>query len=97
MRINLCQMMNQDKNCRNLPGVQFGTITLSRKLNYQIRKSAKNLIDFARFSYLAIVMVLLLIAVVELKHMYQIDLFPGIDTPIDNAYFAGKNELGNIL
>jgi hypothetical protein len=53
--------------------------------------------DFARFSYLAIVMVLLLIVVVEIKNIYQIDIFPGIDTPIDNAYFAGKNELGNVL
>lgn len=90
-------MKNQVVHSKNLPGLQFRKITLQRKLNYQIRKSAKSLLDFARFSYLALVLVLLLIAVVELKHMYQIDLFPGIDTPIDNAYFAGKNELDNIL
>jgi hypothetical protein len=90
-------MKNQVANCKNLPGIQFGKITFQRKLNYQIHRSAKNLLDFAKFSYLAIVLVLLLIAVVELKNMYQIDLFPGIDTPIDNAYFAGKNELDNLL
>jgi hypothetical protein len=97
MKKKLYQMKKLDKNFRNVPGVHFENITLSMKLNYQIRNYAKNLMDFARFSYLAIVMVLLLIVVVEIKNMYQIDIFPGIDTPIDNAYFAGKNELGNVL
>ncbi len=54
----------------------------------------KNLVSFVKYSYLVLVMVLLLCAVVELKHIFHIDIFPGIDTPIDNAYFAGADQLG---
>jgi hypothetical protein len=39
-------------------------------------------------------MVLLLCAVIELKHIFQVDIFPGIDTPFDNAYYAGKEQMG---
>ncbi len=74
------------------------TFSTKEKIAYQLQKSSKQVIDFAKFSYLAVVMVLLLCAVVELKHIYNIDIFPGIDTPIDNAYFAGKDQIdGNIL
>ncbi len=73
-------------------------ISTKEKIAYQLQKSGKQVIDFAKFSYLAVVMILLLCAVVELKHIYNIDIFPGIDTPIDNAYFAGKDQIdGNIL
>lgn len=53
-----------------------------------------NVVSFIKYSYLVMVMLLLLCAVVELKHIFNIDLFPGIDTPIDNAYYAGTEQLG---
>ena len=73
-------------------------ISTKEKVVYQLHKSGQQLIDFAKFSYIAVVMILLLCAVVELKHIYNVDIFPGIDTPFDNAYFAGKDQLDtNIL
>ncbi|MBC7381387.1 MAG: hypothetical protein H7296_00140 [Bacteroidia bacterium] len=66
-----------------------------QKLVYQLHQSTKQLLDFAKFSYLAIVMILLLCTVIELKHIFNVDIFPGIDTPFDNAYYAGKEQIGN--
>lgn len=88
---------NQSKT---LPGIhiQEAGLTLREKVGFGFRKGSKNLVDFAKYCYLALVMMLLLCAVVELKHIYHIDIFPGVDTPIDNAYFAGKDQLGvNVL
>lgn len=70
--------------------------TKDRFTNYLLQ-SKKQLVEFAKFSYLAIVLILLLCAVVELKHIYNVDIFPGIDTPFDNAYFAGKGAIDNSL
>ena len=54
--------------------------------------------DFLRVDYLAMVMILVLFAIVELKNIFNIDILPGIDTPIDNAYFVGKDQvMDNIL
>lgn len=85
---------------KTLPGIHIpeAGLTLREKLGFGIKKGSKNLVDFAKYCYLTLVMILLLCAVVELKNIYHIDLFPGVDTPIDNAYFAGKDQLGiNVL
>ncbi len=65
---------------------------LTSKSDFQ--KKIKGVVSFAKYSYLMLVLVLLLCAVVELKHIFNIDIFPGIDTPIDNAYYAGAEQLG---
>ncbi|MFY8020670.1 MAG: hypothetical protein ACOVP1_05710 [Bacteroidia bacterium] len=38
--------------------------------------------------------VLFCIAVIEIKHIYMIDLYPQYDFKIDNAYFLIKEKLG---
>lgn len=53
-----------------------------------------HVLDFAKFLYAVLVLALLLVAVIELKHMFNVDIFPGVDTPFDNVYFAGKDQLG---
>lgn len=67
------------------------------RLIFHLRKTSKQIVAFAKYSYIMFVFILLLCAIVELKRMFHIDLFPGIDTPIDNAYFAGKEDISNIL
>jgi hypothetical protein len=92
--------MNQTYNHQNLPGIPHSEMNVSFKKRalFQLKKKALEMLNFAKYSYLAMVMVLLLMAVVELKQIFNIDIFPGVDTPIDNAYFAGKDQLGgNIL
>jgi hypothetical protein len=70
------------------------TISLKTRIGLQVSKGGKEIMDFAKYLYLVSVMVLLLCAVIELKHIFQVDIFPGIDTPFDNAYYAGKEQIG---
>lgn len=88
--------METIQSTKHLPGIKIteNPVSFKRRLSYQIQIGSRNIIDFAKYSYLAVVMVLLLCAVVELKQIFHIDIFPGIDTPIDNAYFAGKDQIG---
>ena len=46
------------------------------------------------YGILLVVGVLLCIAVIEIKHIYVIDLYPQYDFKIDNAYFLLKEKLG---
>lgn len=71
--------------------------TFKTRVGYEIEKGKKELVDFAKYLYVMAVLVLLVVAVLEIKRMYQIDLFPGIDTPFDNIYFAGKDQIGQVL
>ncbi|OYU97722.1 MAG: hypothetical protein CFE21_05385 [Bacteroidetes bacterium B1(2017)] len=88
--------METMQTTKHLPGIRISEnpSSIKSRISHQIQLGSRNLIDFAKYSYLAVVMVLLLCAVVELKQIFHIDIFPGIDTPIDNAYFAGKDQLG---
>lgn len=70
------------------------TLSLKSRIGLQVSKGGKEIMDFAKYLYLVSVMVLLLCAVIELKHIFQVDIFPGIDTPFDNAYYAGKEQMG---
>ena len=69
------------------------TLSLKSRIGLQVSKGGKEIMDFAKYLYLVSVMVLLLCAVIELKHIFQVDIFPGIDTPFDNAYYAGKEQM----
>jgi len=74
--------------------IQNQQITLKVRIGREIEKAKKELVDFAKYLYVVTILVLLVVAVLEIKRMYQIDLFPGIDTPFDNVYFAGKEQFG---
>ena len=74
--------------------IQNQQITLKVRIGREIEKAKKELVDFAKYLYVVTVLVLLVVAVLEIKRMYQIDLFPGIDTPFDTVYFAGKEHFG---
>ncbi len=78
----------------NAHQVQNQENTFKARLGYEIEKGKKELVDFAKYLYVVAVLVLLVVAILEIKRMYQIDLFPGIDTPFDNVYFAGKEQFG---
>ena len=69
-------------------------VSLKTRISFQILKGSKEIMNFAKYLYVVSVMVLLLCAVIELKHIFQVDIFPGIDTPFDNAYYAGKEQMG---
>ncbi|MFY8020668.1 MAG: hypothetical protein ACOVP1_05700 [Bacteroidia bacterium] len=69
-------------------------LSLKSRISFQILKGSKEIMNFAKYLYVVSVMVLLLCAVIELKHIFQVDIFPGIDTPFDNAYYAGKEQMG---
>lgn len=70
------------------------SVSLKTRIGFHVSKGGKEIMDFAKYLYLVSVMVLLLCAVIELKHIFQVDIFPGIDTPFDNAYYAGKEQMG---
>jgi hypothetical protein len=46
------------------------------------------------YTILFVLGVLFCIAVIEIKHIYMIDLYPQYDFKIDNAYFLIKEKLG---
>jgi hypothetical protein len=69
-------------------------VNASRKLMLSVIQAKNQLIEFVKFVYLVAVLVLLVVAVIELKHIYNVDIFPGVDTPFDNIYYAGKENFG---
>lgn len=82
------------KTISTLPGAyasEDSTISMKARIGESVLKGGKELISFAKYLYLVSVLVLLVCAVIELKHMFQVDLFPGVDTPFDNVYYAGKD------
>jgi hypothetical protein len=74
--------------------IDNSSISLKTRIGLHVSKGGKEIMNFAKYLYLVSVMVLLLCAVIELKHIFQVDIFPGIDTPFDNAYYAGKEQMG---
>ncbi|MCX6185698.1 MAG: hypothetical protein NTU43_01720 [Bacteroidetes bacterium] len=64
---------------------------------YKIIRAKNGVVDFAKFLYLVFVMVLLLSALLELKTMYNVDIFPGVDTPFDNYQRIATESVSNNL
>jgi hypothetical protein len=56
------------------------------------RSNIREIISFLKYLYIVFIIVLVLIATIELKRLYQIDVFPGVDTPIDNMYYEVKDD-----
>ena len=75
--------------------ITFSQLSFKTKSKIIVSKTFGSVIAFAKYSYLALVMILVLFAIVELKNIFNIDILPGIDTPIDNAYVAGKDQVMN--
>ncbi|MCF8254629.1 MAG: hypothetical protein K9H61_00630 [Bacteroidia bacterium] len=73
--------------------MQNFTLKLGQRVTNSIKFGIQHVLDFAKFSYLALVPILLLFAVFEIKRIFTIDIFPGIDTPIDKAQYKGKYQL----
>ena len=67
------------------------------QVNSELHHLKRQVLDFMKFLYLVFILVLILCALVELKNMFNVDIFPGIDTPVDNLYFAGKAEIGKLF
>ena len=58
-----------------------------------LQNKFNEVLSFLKYVYLIIVFTLTLYVVMELKHIYEIDIFPGIDTPFDNVYYKEINPL----
>jgi hypothetical protein len=56
------------------------------------RSNVREIISFLKYLYIVFIIVLILITTIELKRLYQIDVFPGVDTPIDNMYYEVKDD-----
>lgn len=57
-----------------------------------LRSNAQEIINFLKYLYIVFILTLIVIVAIELKHIYQIDLFPLVDTPIDNIYYEIKDD-----
>ena len=58
-----------------------------------LKSKLRELINFLKYLYIVFIFILLFITIIELKRFYQIDLFPYVDTPIDNMYYEVKDDL----
>jgi hypothetical protein len=57
-----------------------------------LRSNAQEIVNFLKYLYIVFILALIVIVAIELKHIYQIDLFPLVDTPIDNIYYEIKDD-----
>jgi hypothetical protein len=57
-----------------------------------LRSNAQEIINFLKYLYIVFILALIVIVAIELKHIYQIDLFPFVDTPVDNIYYEIKDD-----
>lgn len=51
---------------------------------YKVFESLQNIVLSI---YVFIIFLLIGVIIVEIKHIYNIDIFPGLDTPFDNLYY----------
>jgi len=55
-----------------------------------LKNKFNELLNFLKYLYVVFILTLTLFVVIEIKHIYSIDVFPFIDTPIDNIYYDVK-------
>jgi len=55
-----------------------------------LKNKFNELLAFLKYLYVVFILTLTLFVVIEIKHIYSIDVFPFIDTPIDNIYYDVK-------
>lgn len=66
-------------------------------VNYKVKKATNNVLDFARYLYIVLVLVLFVAAILEIKTMYNIDIFQGVDTPFDNVERSMKKTVNDLV
>jgi hypothetical protein len=74
------------------PSIRITEATKPSVLN-KLSLMYQEAIRLIKYTYLVLVLVMICITIIELKHTYQIDIFPGIDTPFDNVYYAQKDQM----
>jgi len=62
----------------------------------ELSKFKNSMTDFLKILYVGFVLILLLAVLVELKGIFNVDIFPGIDTPFDNILNGFKANVGGI-
>jgi hypothetical protein len=55
-----------------------------------LKNKFNELLAFLKYLYVVFILTLTLFVVIEIKHIYSIDVFPFVDTPIDNIYYDVK-------
>jgi len=55
-----------------------------------LKNKFNELLTFLKYLYVVFILTLTLFVVIEIKHIYSIDVFPFVDTPIDNIYYDVK-------
>lgn len=55
-----------------------------------LKNKFNELLDFLKYLYVVSILTLTLFVIIEVKHIYSIDVFPFVDTPIDNIYYDAK-------
>jgi len=55
-----------------------------------LKNKFNELLNFLKYLYVVFILTLTLFVVIEIKHIYSIDVFPFVDTPIDNIYYDVK-------
>lgn len=55
-----------------------------------LKNKFNELLDFLKYLYVVSILTLTLFVIIEVKHIYSIDILPFVDTPIDNIYYDAK-------
>jgi hypothetical protein len=55
-----------------------------------LKNKFNELLAFLKYLYVVFILTLTLFVIIEIKHIYSIDVFPFVDTPIDNIYYDVK-------
>lgn len=55
-----------------------------------LKNKFDELLTFLKYLYVVSILTLTLFVIIEVKHIYSIDVFPFVDTPIDNIYYDAK-------
>ncbi|MCX6185982.1 MAG: hypothetical protein NTU43_03155 [Bacteroidetes bacterium] len=67
--------------------MRFNKLQLPQNSFYFSYYSFDSLKNAVLLFYLFLITILIGVIVIEIKHMYNIDIFPNIDTPFDNIYY----------
>jgi hypothetical protein len=55
-----------------------------------LKNKFNELLTFLKYLYVVFILTTTLFVIIEIKHIYSVDVFPFVDTPIDNIYYDVK-------
>lgn len=55
-----------------------------------LKNKFNELLTFLKYLYVVFILTTTLFVIIEIKHIYSVDIFPFVDTPIDNIYYDVK-------